>query len=176
MDDANQACFSGKLEAVKVLVEYGAKIDARDESQQTPEDVARRFNHDDVYKYMKEEAPQITLEAREKYSFMASTGPSGAGDASLAITDPIITAIQNNEEENLERIVKTAAKVSNDQPKLVYPVNSNRITKANPQIPPNSINNLLQKQLIIGAIVFVVTFSLGLALGRRSAASSRPQE
>ena len=146
------------MKTVKLLVEFGAKIDARDESQQMPKDVARRFGHDEIADYMENEAPIITIEARKKYAYMG-----GNEDAMKNVSDPIVEAIQVTEEENLERIVKTASKVAAEQP-FVSPPRSSRSHLA---LPWRS-SSLVQKQMIFGALVFTVTLALGVFLGRRS--------
>jgi hypothetical protein len=160
-------------------VEFGAKIDARDESQQTPGDIARRFNHPEVAEFMENEAPKITIEARQRYAYM------GESDASRQVSDPIVEAIQGNEEANLERILKTASKVVTEKPlATTSTTKESDMPKGRPRAsaPPKkesaatsfSIN--IDKQILVGAGVFLLTLALGMALGRLSAIHNRMRE
>jgi hypothetical protein len=153
-----QACFSGNLETVKVLVEMGAKIDARDESQQTPKDVAERFEHEQVFEFMDKEAPKLTVEARQKYAHLG-----GGEEASKMVGDPMAEVVMSNEEANLERIVKTAAKVATERP-LVAPSSVYSSAK------------LRQRQLMFGAVIFVATLCLGMVIGQRQSQRSTSRE
>lgn len=61
------ACAAGDLSTVKMLVEFGnANVNAKDEIQQTPHDVALRFKHAEIARYLKEEAPGILSAAAKK--------------------------------------------------------------------------------------------------------------
>jgi len=144
------ACFIGSLDTVKVLVEFGAKYDAKDESQQTPYDVAIRFDHPEVANYLKEEAPAISVEARKKHVTY--------NDESRVFIDPAVAMIQRNEDMNLERIVKTATKVAADNKGFTY--GSGAVDRPRQR----------QRNLMFGIFVFTATFVLGVAIGKRSKA------
>jgi len=139
------------LATVQVLVEYGAKLEARDESQQTPKDVAERFKHKAISDYLVKEAPAISVVARKKYAALE------AGDQAL-VMDPIMEAVQNNEELNLERILSTASKVVSEKGSA-------------PVAPIISPAKQRQRQFLFGIFMFSVTLLVGMALGRRGGKS-----
>lgn len=160
---------------MKVLVEYGVKIDSKDESQQTPRDIALRFERHDIVKYLDEDAPEISAEARKKYDYLP-TATNMMNEASSSLNDPIIEAIQYNEEHNLERILTTASKMAAKDP--LPSSQSVSLAKKKRPIAPSILSEdadvrFLQKQVLFGVVVFLATFGLGLVMGKYSAGTDR---
>ena len=144
-------------------MELGARIDARDESQQIPRDIAERFGHSAIVEYMEKEAPSITVEARKKYAALG-----GNEEAMKNVADPIVDAITNTEEENLTRIVQTASKVAAEHPLL--PSTATASVAVNKSSFPSLSEQ--QKQIIVGLAVFLATLGLGVYLGKRGSSSN----
>lgn len=107
------ACFVGDLETCKVLVQSGMKIDAKDESSQTPRDIAERFNHPDIAKFMETEAFELAAEATKRQPQRRFQDASASAEPVTSVyPDPIVETVQDNEFMNLERIVQTASLIS----------------------------------------------------------------
>ena len=160
------------MDTVKVLVEYGVKIDCKDESQQTPKDVAERFGHPDIVNFLQNDAAAISVEARKKYQ-----RTTGLGDETTKmVLDPIVDVIQSTEEMNLERILKTAASVisKNDAPIAAISATSSH-HQSNTSVAVSSAAKQRQRNLLFGVLMFTTTLLLGMAIGRRTT-SSRPED
>ena len=161
------------MDTVKVLVEYGVKIDCKDESQQTPKDVAERFGHPDIVTFLQNDAAAISVEARKKYQ-----RTTGLGDETTKmVLDPIVDVIQSTEEMNLERILKTAASVisKNDAPIAAAISATSSHHQSNTSVAVSSAAKQRQRNLLFGVLMFTTTLLLGMAIGRRTT-SSRPED
>lgn len=163
------ACFSGKLDTVEALVRAGAKIDIKDESSQTPQEVASRFNKPEVVAFfesgraraMAEEAKLLVPVHRHQQL------AQGAGEESV-YPDPIAETVQNNEFMNLERIVHAASKLSGKAVDALTPEVLARA--ANREAPIGNTNH--HTALLTAAVVLLSATSLlllGMVLAPRVA-------
>ena len=59
------ACVGGHANVARALVERGAKLMAMDESQQSPADVAKRFGHHSLHKWLTTEAVDVAARAEK---------------------------------------------------------------------------------------------------------------
>lgn len=50
----HHAAYNGDLHVVKWLVEAGANTSGKDKNGRLPKDVAKRFGHQDVHRYLKD--------------------------------------------------------------------------------------------------------------------------
>lgn len=162
------AAFSGSIDTVKVLLEYGADDQALDESQQNPKAIAERFGKAAVVRYMREHEKKVEkgehkvqkrqdIKADEYYN----EGDDNEDDEKeKENADELAKETSQMEMQNLERLMETEEEVlkqdrgygrtkgSGDKSK----VKSTSITQS-PMFPILSIVVALGLGVTIGLIV-----------------------
>lgn len=135
------------MDTVKVLVERGAKVELRDESQQQAKDVAARFNHQAVEEYLTTQAPAISKEARARYAQLV---PEYNDQGGHLTADPMVDSIAQTEENNLQRIISTARWANEKLPPVVT-------TPSRPR----------KRKMMLALFVFGTTVLVGLTVLRK---------
>ena len=186
------ACVGGHVPVARVLVEAGALLDARDESQQSPEDVAVRFTRAELADFLRDEAPRLAEQAAERrgedpaarraassaVGFVPSAPSSRAEDRDADDGGSRSGDEGDDEDEtevqNLERVIHTAT----SRPKLGEP---HARPDADAPVPsrlspssPSSFALSPNTGLVLGAVGVAVAVgaAVGVAVGVRLATTS----
>ena len=152
---------------MKELIKSGAKLDLKDESDQTPLAVAERFGNQKVVEYLKtqaeNDAPAIQPQAR--------LAAGGMNPKLGNFRDPLEASSQENDLNNLERIVQTANLVSGQAPPqhLTPEVVQAAAAKGSNEASSSLVSSTTTTFVLVGTVAVLLastTFLLGVLWSR----------